>query len=288
MPSRPDRLRRISLTVVFVLGVVPAWLGCGTRYARTTIHDDDAVSIVLRAELRGGEPVERHFRHPATISPIRLAHILSRIDIRTAVDEDGGKRRPAIDTSLIYPLGDLLSQALAKAKSDQEIVVQATRKEKRLGIFQQEYLTSFIAYVGGDDRLVVHLYRIDWPVPKSDNVEIKEPVVGREAMSFRAIPGDAMKSLGHQAVAVEWRDPLFRKASNIRVGPTGKVMRRTILMEAPVEAAEDVPEAPREIIPSDPTALRALAELEEAREQGQITEADYRAKRRAILQGEAP
>jgi len=281
MPSRPDRV------LVLVLLLAPLWLGCGARYVRTSVHASDLVQIDLRAEIRSGETVERHFDHPATISGIRLAHILSQIDVRLDVEEEGGKRKPAIETSLLYPLGDLLSEALAKAKSDQEVVVQAQRKEKRLGIFNQAYLTSFIAYVGGDDLLYVHFSRIDWPVPKGEREKIKEPVVGREVMSFRALPSEAIDNAGPQGVAVEWRDPVFRKASNIRVGPTGKVSRRTILMEAGEEPADQAPDLEAEKIPSDPAALRALAELEEAREAGRITESEYRRQRKTILRGES-
>ena len=293
MPSRPRDLfldRAGGALVALVALLMLQGLGCGARYVRNTQHEDDDFKIVLRAEVRSGERYERHFDQPATISGVRLAHILSRIDVRSGLDDEGGgKRRPAIDTSFLYPLGDLISDALAKAKSDEEIVVQAIRKEKRLGIFNQAFLTSFVTYVGGDDRLYVHLYRIDWPIPKTDNDDIREAVVGREAMSFRVIPSDAMTTVNAQALAVEWRDPAFRKANNIRVGATGKVMRRTILLDEGEEAPEDAPEEEAtETIPSDPQALRALAELEEARTQGSITEAEYRRKRRALLRGETP
>ncbi len=298
MPSRPRALSlgrrrglpaRASLVALIVLLTLSS-LGCGARYVRNTLHENDDFKIVLRAEVRSGERYERHFDQPATISGVRIAHILSQIDIRSGLnDEGGGERRPAIDTSFLYPLGDLISDALAKAKSDEEVVVQAIRKEKRLGIFNQAFLTSFVTYVGGDDRLYVHLYRVDWLIPKTENEDIREPVVGREAMSFRVIPSNAMTTVNAQALAVEWRDPAFRKANNIRVGATGKVLRRTILLDGGEEAAEDAPEEEvTEAIPSDPAALRALAELEEERTQGSITEAEYRRKRRALLRGETP
>lgn len=276
-------LSRHDIFTVLAATLLSLSLGCGTTYTRQTLHADDDLSVVLRAELKGDTTVERHFRHPATISNIRLAHILSSIDVRTAVDDDGGQRKPAIETSLLYPLGDVLGEALAKAKSDQEVIVQITRKEKRLGIFHQNYMTSFVAYVGADDLLYIHLNRVDWPVPKSSNIEIKEPAVGREVMSFKVIGADAIAPVGHQAVAVEWRDPSFRKSANIRVGPTGKVLRKTILLGEPEEAPEDTPEIPVERIPDDPETLRALAELEEARRAGEITETEYRRQRRNLI-----
>src|SRR3990172_2875153 len=140
-----------------------ASLGCGTRYARVPIHADDLTQVALRAELRDGEPVERGFAQPATISGVRLAHVLAQIDVRVDEGEEGAnERRPAIHTELVYPLGELLSQALAKADPSQEVVVQALRKERRLGLFTQTFATSFVAWVGSDGLLYLHLSRLDW------------------------------------------------------------------------------------------------------------------------------
>jgi len=85
---------------------------------------------------------------------------------------------------------------------------------------------------------------------------------------------------------VRWRDPMFRKAGHIRVGPTGEVMRRTILMESPPEAAEE--DLPPARLPSDPEALRELADLEDLRRSGEISEAEYHRRRSAILRSGRP
>jgi hypothetical protein len=279
MPSRPDRL---PLAVALVL---LAGLGCGTRYARVPVHADDLTQVVLRAELRDGKPVERGFAHPATISGVRLAHVLAQIDVRMdAGDESASERRPAIHTDLVYPLGELLSQALAKADPSQEVVVDALRKERRLGLFTQAYVTSFVAFIAADGLLYLHLSRLDWAVPKGEEETPREPVVGREVMAFRALASEGVDPVGHQTVAVHWRDERFRRPTTVNVGPSGKVSRRTVLMEEEGEAPVPLDAAP-EAMPSDPETLRALADLEEARSKGELTEAEYLRRKRELLGG---
>ncbi|MCP5068070.1 MAG: hypothetical protein GY946_16025, partial [bacterium] len=78
---------RLDPFAFLAIALLAMSLGCGTTYTRRSLHEDDNLSVVLRAEQKGDARVERHFRHPATISNSRLAHILSRIDVRTAVDD---------------------------------------------------------------------------------------------------------------------------------------------------------------------------------------------------------
>lgn len=246
------------------------------------MHSDDIATVVLRAELQGGEPLDRGFQHPATISGVRIAHMLAQIDVRMDEgDEAPSERRPAIPTELVYPLGELLAQALAKADSSQEVVVQALRRERRLGLFTQTFATSFVAFVGPDDLLHLQLARLDWPVPKGEEDQLREPVRGREVMAFRVLASESVDPTGHQSVAVHWRDERFRNPTTVRVGPRGKVTRRTVLMEEETPAQEPVPAGVE--LPTDPEALRALADLEEARRSGEITEAEYQRERRALL-----
>jgi hypothetical protein len=278
MRSRPD--------LVCFLALLLASLGCGTRYARVPVHADDLTQVVLRAELREGKPVDRGFAQPATISGVRLAHVLAQIDVRVDTGDEGtSERRPAVHTDLVYPLGELLSQALAKADPSQEVVVHALRKERRLGLFTQSYVTSFVAWVGADGLLYLSLSRLDWPVPKGEEDQPREPVVGREVMAFRALASEGVDPVAHQTVAVHWRDDRFRRPTTVQVGPSGKVSRRTVLMEE--EGPDPLDAAAPEAMPSDPEALRALADLEEARSKGELTEAEYLRRKREILEAGA-
>lgn len=263
-----------------------ALVACGARYARETVSSGAGIEVVLRTQTKGGEPVPRGFAHPLVISGSRMAHILSRIDVRTEAGE-GGERKPAIPAELVYDLGDALALALGKATPAQDVVVYARRQQRRLGIFTAEYLTSLLVYAQGD-RLHVFLEQLDAPVQKTSDLREQppaEPDPGRPKGHFHVVASEAMTAASAQEVAVDWRDPIFREATALRVDPSGRVLRRTILMESP--GGEPADAGPAEL-PSDlsPDILRKLADLEEARQRGEISESEYRIRRREILSGE--
>jgi len=260
-------------------------VGCGAKTVRRTVSDDGSIQITLRGQTKGGTPIDRGFQHPASISGVRLAHLLSRIDIRTE-EENKNERTPAVPAELLYDIGDALSKGLAQADSSQEIVVMAKRRTRRLGVFNEDYLTSFVAFVR-EDRLYIYLSRVDWPIPKNPNEPVAEPKIDKPVMKFHVLPSEAMQSIGTQGVAADWRDPIFKQPTAVRMTATGKVVRRTILMEsAPDKPAPGTPEAEDQNVVGgslSPDTLRKLADLEEARRRGELTEGEYSARKRSIL-----
>jgi hypothetical protein len=280
--TRGGRSARILLGLVLAL----ATSACGPRYARVTIQDSGGLIVQLRAERQGDETVDRGFAHPATVSRARITNILSRIEVRKESGKESEKeaaREPAIPAEFLYDLGDLVSAALGKANPSQEVVVRAVRKARRLGIFTEKFLTSFVAYVLGDD-LYVHLSRVDDSLPKDSEDTIPEPWPNREVMPFKVLPSDGIVPVGAQAVSVAWRDPLFRAPGQVRVGTGGKILRRQILLEDPEEPPETTtPDISGHL---SPETLRALADLEELRRHGAISEAAYQERRRSILAGD--
>jgi hypothetical protein len=236
--SRIDIRFQLPLLLLSLLAL--AATACGPRYARLTIGDAGGLTVELRAQIEDGEAVDRGFDHPATISPVRVTNILSRIDVRPEGEKNDG-RRPAIHAQFLYDLGDLVSTALAKADSSQEVVVRAVRKDRRFGIFTQKFLTSFVTYVSAD-LLYIHLARVDDEVETNLDGAYPEPWADRQVMGFKAIASEGVVRVGPQAVAVAWRDPLFRSAGRVRVGPGGRLIRREILLEGPTGETE--PPAP--------------------------------------------
>lgn len=256
--------------------------GCMTRPVREDAYRDGSIEIFLRSEKRWTRTIEKDYEHPVTIATVRIAHILSRIDMRKKSGKKD-ERIPAIPTEMLFSISEGVSKALEKANSEQEVVVMAIRRFKRLHVFERKYLTSFVAYVR-DERLYIHMARSEWEIPPRRQEKPPEPRIGDHPMKFRLYPGTAMTLVNPQAVAVEWRDPVFARPTRTRVLPTGEVVRKTILMESPME--EWAKEEPDEgALPADlsPDQLRALADLEEERQQGHITEGEYRARRRKIL-----
>lgn len=262
--------------------------GCFTRTLRTTLYENSSMRIVLRSQSKSGEPIARGYDHPAAIAPVRLAHILSRIDVRTEAKK-GAERSPAIPTEALYSLADQLAKAFGEANPDQEIVVYSIRRTKRFGVFDRRYLTSFVTYML-NDQLYIHLSRTDWEIPKSGKTErLPEPHVGDYVMKFRVVPSKGMSQVDGQSVAVDWRDPVFRKPTRTRVLPSGKVVRRTILMESPLEEpAEPGEEREYRQLPENLSSdtLRALADLEDRRHSGEISEAEYKRLRVEIIRAD--
>lgn len=261
--------------------------GCMTKTVRTPVFEQNAVEVFLRHSERGGRPVELGHSHPATIAPVRLTNILARIEVRK---EDDKERRPAIPTDVLYTIGEGVSRSLAKANPNQEVVVMARERKRSMGIFTQDYLTSMIVWLQGD-RLFVKLGSLDMPLSKNPNEDVPEPkrdaVVGKN----RAVPSDGISVENPQLVSANWRDPLFKDASVISIRAGGRVVRRTVLMDSgeestiPAEPQEGAPVPPQGL---SPQALRALADLEEERRRGVVTEAEYQSRRRQIVAGDLP
>jgi len=280
MTWAPHRTRLAAL-VLLALTAGVATLACGPRYQRVTVFEERNLTVKLRAEVRDGEAVPRNFAHPATISSVRIAHVLSRLDVRMGGEEDSQKRQAAFPTALLYTVGEKVALAFQQADPSQEIVVMAVRSEKRLGFFTAKYVTSFVTWMQDDD-LYIHLSRVEWPVPKGDEDDIPEPWVHRQSQDFKALAAEGVIPVAEQTVAVDWRNPVFRKPTHLRVGAGGKLLRRQILLEAPIEeeAAEEVP-----VVPADLSSdvLRALADLQDQRKRGEISETRYHQARRDLL-----
>jgi len=267
-------------------------LACKTP-VKEDVFNEGPVKVFLRSEKTWylGSLIEKDYDHPVTISPVRIAHILSRIDVRVA-----GKREPAIPTELLFSIAEGISRSLARAGAEQEVVVMATEKERRIGIFDHDYLTSFVAYVKGP-QLFIYMARIHWEVPPKQKEDPPLPQIGEERMAFRLYPSKGMELVEGQGVAADWRNDVFARPTRTKVLPSGKVVRKTILLESddnePAAATDtdtdtdqQAPvEAPRGLSPAQ---LRALADLEEARQAGEITEAEYAARQREILNPEGP
>jgi hypothetical protein len=277
------RARRLLIPALLL--VVAGTSGCLTRPIRQQVYDDGVTQAYLRSYKKGSRTVPKGFEHPIDISAVRMAHILSRIDVRKA-HEDGG-RMPAIPLETLFAIAEATSEALKVAGPDDEVVIQSMRKIKSLVVFDHFYLTSLLAYMK-DDLLYIHLSRSDWEVPKRREREnlLPETHVGEYPLDFRLVVDQGMTLVDHQAVAVQWRDDIFRRPTRTRVTSTGKVVRRQVLMES---LEEESLERPTPALASDlsPEQLRALADLEEERQTGAVSETEYQARRGRILRGEA-
>lgn len=279
---------RRAPAVVALLCVTFAIGGCMTKQARTPVYEQGSVRVFLRSDVRGGEGVNQGYSHPVTIAPIRITNILSRIEVRKEDgDEQQTLRQPAISTGVLYPVGEGISQALAKADPSQAVVVMAVERRKSMKVFTADYLTSLIVWVK-DDRIFVHLGQLGEPMSPDPRDKPREPQLGVVESKKRVLASEGFTTAGPRLVAADWRSNVFGDLSTIRIRPGGNVVRRTILMEEAVDdpSAQPGPAPPPEGL--SPEALRALADLEETRRRGGLSETDYQEQRRNILSGQLP
>jgi len=279
--------RRISVSARWLAGAVGAAalaaLACAPSYVRTPVYKQDETQIYLRHAAKFGTPIERGFQHPLAIAPVRLTNILARIDVKGSGDKD--QRKPAIPTGVLYAIGEGAAQALGKANSSQEVVVMAIERRRNLGVFTTEYATTLLLWAQ-DGKLFIQLGKLDEALSRDPNAKLPEPTTdGSDLKKRKVLAGDGMTPMAPMLVAVDWRDPVF-KESAVRVRAGGEVVRRTILLETPEEEKKEGGAAPLENL--SPEALRALADLEETRRRGELTEGEYQTRRRAILSGQVP
>lgn len=257
--------------------------GCITRSVTQQVFEQDLTQVSLRTQKKWTDTIPKGFQHPLAISTARMAHILSRIDVRTATGD--GERIPAIPLDLLYVVAEGMVKAFAQADPDQEIVVMAIERTKHWGVFDRRKLTSLVAWQR-DDLIYITVVRTGWEIPNNLKTDLPEPYADEQVMSFRVVPSDGMTLAGPQAVAVVWRDPIFKRPTRTRILPGGKVVRREVLMESP----EETPDAPvaSDVLPADlsPDTLRRLADLEEQKTRGEVTQTQYNVLRENILKSD--
>lgn len=278
-------ITRRSIALAALVACATALAGCMTT--KKTILEQKGITVQLVS--KRGDNVK--LNHPVIISPVRLSHMLARIDIRLSVKE-GQQRVPAFHVESLDSISEGLAKGLREARPNQRVIVYSTRREKRFGIFDTNYLTSFVAYVHREN-LFLHLSRSDWEIPPRKKDRLPEPKIGKFPTKFRILPGKAMKMVDEQSLAIAWADKIFERPTRTRITPTGKMIRKTILMESeewesdPTTESDTGEAQPEEIltVPAGTSAktLRELADLEERRQRGEISEYDYEKQRKKIL-----
>lgn len=255
-------------------------LAIGTRSVRTPVFQEQRVRVFLRHREEARAPIQMNFEHPRTISSIRLSRILGALDIRERDrKEERGERKAAFSLPLAQLVGKGMSLALARATSEQEVVVMAIEERKRLGLFSADYLTSLVAWVK-DEHLWIVFAEVDARLSDDPSEKPREPTRAG-GKGFRTLPSEGIRSVAPTTAVASWRDPVFSKSAATRTKTGSRELRRTILMEE--AGARDELESDGDTGSLSPATLRALADLEERRLSGKLSEAAYREERARIV-----
>ena len=278
--SRHVILLRVVLSVVVLTA-------CGPNLVVRDVFEskDRDVSVKLRHLVKDGAPVARGYDQPATISDVRIAHIIAQIIHKDAE----GATHPTIRSVHVYPLAEGISKALASAGPDDEVIAVAYSRERRFGIFTYDTATAF--------RVTMHepMINLDFfaigeqleknPKDSSLRTYSVPPELPDKAPKFRIEATRRQVARGRRGVAFEWRDPYYGRPVSLSLRG-GRLKRRTILMEfEPEELAPALPGpgyTPAEVRNAQ---LRALDQLEAARRSGELSEEEFQRRRRLILAG---
>ena len=280
---------RPALALLALAALLPIVLatGCASRPRRHSIIDRAGMQVDLVRYARGFKTEPQGFAHPAIISKERLTHILGAIEIESREKKKSAAtiRQPGIHPEMVEPIAEALSESLRQAGPDEEVGIQAVRKERSLGIFHTKYLTSLLAWVKAD-YLYVQLHRADWLIPQAkEDKPLPEPMRDTRPMDLRVVSGEHLFFAGPQTLEIDFRNDVFRTAYHLPGSTGGTKLRREVLLESPIPAAErktDDDSGVR-LDQLNPDQLRALADLEEDRRSGRITEQAYQKARRELL-----
>lgn len=285
----PGFLTRFPLRAALLLAVglllAASLPGCATRAVRHSILKRNTIQVDLVREVSGFKVVPRDHEHPAIISKERLRNILGAIEIETMADGKGTIRQPAFAPELIEPTAEALSDALKQASPNEDVGIKIIRKESRIGIFDKKYLTTFLAYVD-NGLLYLLLRRVDWPIKESEEKKgWPEPMREYKVMNFRVVSGDPIYFAGVQDLEIDWQNDAFRTAFRLPGSTDGEKRRREVIDTSPIPRDERRAGADDGVDLRDltPDQLRALADLEEERREGRITESAYQRARRQLL-----
>jgi len=279
--------RSVRALLVLLIGLLigVSLAGCATRTVRHSVIKRHAIEVDLVRQVAGFTVEKQGHEHPAIISTQRLSNILAAIEVETPAPGEGTIRQPAFAADMIEKTAEGLAQALAEASPDEEVGVKVIRTQARLGIFSKKYLTTFLAYVD-KGQLYLLLRRVDWPIKESDEKKAwPEPIKNRKVMNFRVVSGPPIYFAGVQDLEIDWQSDVFRAAFRLPGSTKGEKRRREVISSSPVprEELESGSDGGPNLGDLTSDQLRALADLEDDRREGRITELDYQRERRQLL-----
>ena len=285
----PDVTRALltrSWLALFALAFLLSTLtGCAPRTLRESVLKGNLMEMDLVREVEVFTVVEQDYEHPTIISVPRLINILNAVEVEVQSDKGGTIRQPAFHPEIVPRTAEALAKGLAEASPNEEVGIKSIRKERRMGVFHKKYMTSFLAHVK-EGHLYLLLRRVDWRIPQSmPDDRLPEPGRNRKDMDFRVVTGEPIYFAGVQDLEIDWMNDVFRKAFRLSGSTKGEKKRREVLDSIPVPK-DELSSQQQNAVGLDqltPEQLRALADLEEERRAGKITETTYQRARRQLL-----
>lgn len=232
---------------------------------------------VKRVPAEAGAPPNAQ---PATLSPEALQAVLA--PVRVAVD---GQPAPLFAPDELKLLARALSEAFAVAQSGEDLILLSTHKRGGGFMAPAEGLTARLFLREGALNLLVQQARLAFMDRYAAEHTLPDFTYGTRA----AASGARLQAPGAATPRADWLAlpliaPVAAPVTAPVTTPVSTPVATPVTGSAPLPAPTPAPTAP----PRDPAFYEAQRErlkaLKQLRDEGLLTEAEYQAKREAIVQ----
>ena len=138
-----------------------------------------------------------------------------------------------------------------------------------------------------DGFLYLQLHRADWEIPQAkEDKPLPEPIRDTRPMDYRVVSGEFLYFAGPQTLEIAWNNDVFRSdyhAARLDRAARSAAARSCSSPRFPRPSERRPTATDVSIDALTPEQLRALADLEDDRRAGRVTEQAYQRARRELL-----
>ncbi len=276
-------MRRLATSLIVVFGVACAGPWQPPRHVcegcRIVCGECEQQDRFVRLQIPSPRLRQNHesFTHPVRLRPEDWKVLLSAIHVQSQakpflliLGSDKGPMTEAFTEDEVSYLSKTLSQAMAQAQPN-EWVVFGLRRQREADVTE---LTTGGWYVLGTElHLVLANYRFAVTAPSIEELAWENPL-SSQGLTYDFVPGDHQKD-------VSFREELLRSTPKELSMAYPKVLVGEPVAHPPPQKSVP-PTVPAG--PSRPSSIKEqLQVIKELRDQGLITEQDYQAKKKQLL-----
>jgi hypothetical protein len=292
--------------------------GCAGRWVSAPVFNDKSMKVILEYREEGGETVVKNYNHPYRIDAVDVERILKDMTFIEKIGMvekaiKGQNPEPVFQADEIARLAPAISEALAKATPDQRIRFQSLNRGGGL-IFASRRITEGIVFVEPADRLNIAFNIINHELAANDPDEVpadykfREPTAVTETWARLIPPASyaSMQQMDNGKTSEVWlavdvnalkntpKPPVMPVAQPQEAAPpmTGSaepkpapaVAEPPAIKPAEQPVAQPVPPPVDPAVNKNETIKNKLRLLKELFEDGLISQAEYEAEKKKILE----
>ncbi|MCB9475889.1 MAG: SHOCT domain-containing protein [Deltaproteobacteria bacterium] len=264
--------RRLLILALAAL-MVSSCTKAGIKSSEVYRDDLDVIELAWETD-KDGNVVEASYDHPAQVDEKKLAAWLSSLTYSEYVFFEWRKKNEVFDDQEVAKLAKPVSQALAKATSNQWVRFEVTSYKRDLLFKSKRLATGWFWVEDGRLNLVLGNFRLE--LHKDEEAYPGDPRSKFSLMNYKLDPGSF-----YGPPAVEPSDDYRRKEHD-----NWLVVDVAALPDMPVktDAAAAPAPTPTPVLPQEErTTAERLQELQNLHDQGLISDEEFEAKRREIL-----